>query len=289
MPMSVTYATVNGVLVEENRTGTVTTYVADTLGSVVKTVDEAGATTSGTTYWPYGEVRTSSGSNPSPWRFVGILGYYNDVTARLYIRARTFRADVARWLSVDPLWPKVTAYDYAKQIPTIAVDPSGKLPVAAVLCAAACITAGGCLAGMWIACGELWGEPEFWPCIGDFIASLPPHSQAGCLASVLGCLGCIARGVTKGGTKSCCPPAVKASLTKAKDGACGLPRSCKNAKRMSCEELEARAAAGVACIAARLAIMFTCYGGGDPRHWSEVGRVSDVLNDCIAVIRLRPC
>lgn len=30
------YATVNGVLHEENRNGTVTTYVPDTLGSVIK-------------------------------------------------------------------------------------------------------------------------------------------------------------------------------------------------------------------------------------------------------------
>ena len=44
-----TYARVNGALLEENRNGTVTTYVADTLGSDIKTGDRSCSVSSGTT------------------------------------------------------------------------------------------------------------------------------------------------------------------------------------------------------------------------------------------------
>lgn len=74
MPMAVAYAAMNGRLVEENRGGTIAKYVSDNLGSVVQTRNSSGAVTSTTEYWPYGEVRTTTGTNPSPWGFVGTLG-----------------------------------------------------------------------------------------------------------------------------------------------------------------------------------------------------------------------
>jgi hypothetical protein len=37
---------------------------------------DTGAQTSSTTYWPYGEVRTQTGTNPSPFGFCGVWGYY---------------------------------------------------------------------------------------------------------------------------------------------------------------------------------------------------------------------
>ena len=130
MPMSVVYATVNGRLVQENRGGVVTRYVADTLGSVIQTRDVAGNQTSSTTYWPFGEVRTSSGTNPSPWGFCGIWGYFKDALTRLYVRARNLRVDISRWMTTDPLWPYQPAYRYANK-PTTQVDPSGRqLPIA---------------------------------------------------------------------------------------------------------------------------------------------------------------
>lgn len=128
MSMPVVYATVNGVLVEEDRGGTVTTYVRDTLGSVIQTRDAAGSQTSSTTYWPFGEVRTSSGANPSPWGFCGVWGYYKDAVNRLYVRLRTLRIDLSRWLTVDPFWPLARAYAYARMNPVSRIDPSGLIP-----------------------------------------------------------------------------------------------------------------------------------------------------------------
>jgi RHS repeat-associated protein len=119
------YANVGGRLVEENRGGVVNSYVPDTLGSVVQTLDASGNQTSSTAYWPFGEVQTSSGTNPSPWGFVGTLGYYADTLLRLYIRARSYLTRAARWLTVDSLWPSESAYRYADDDPTQWIDPSG--------------------------------------------------------------------------------------------------------------------------------------------------------------------
>ena len=127
MPMSVVYETVNGRLVEENRGGVVTRYLPDTLGSVIKTADVNGNITSETTYWPFGEVRTQVGTNPSPWGFCGIWGYLQDAAARLYVRARYLRADLGRWMAVDPVWPGESAYNYVRARPTELIDPSGRL------------------------------------------------------------------------------------------------------------------------------------------------------------------
>ncbi|MBX3096224.1 MAG: hypothetical protein KF812_05125, partial [Fimbriimonadaceae bacterium] len=96
--------------------------------SVIKTTDASGNVTSTTKYWPFGEVRTSTGTNPSPWGFVGTLGYFKDTLTRLYVRARTYRADLSRWVTVDPLWPFQPAFIYVEALPTVYMDPSGLAP-----------------------------------------------------------------------------------------------------------------------------------------------------------------
>ncbi len=128
MAMSVVYATVNGQLSEESRGGSVTTYVSDTLGSVIQTRNAAGAQTSSTEFWPYGDKRVTTGTNPTPWGFCGTLGYYTDVLDQMYVRARHYRADMALWLTIDPLWPDESAYSYAHQSPIFVVDASGAWP-----------------------------------------------------------------------------------------------------------------------------------------------------------------
>jgi RHS repeat-associated protein len=125
MAMSVTYVTVHGRLREETRGGVTTRYLGDTLGSVIKTTDTSGNVSSTTTYWPFGEVRTQTGTNPSPWGFCGVWGYLTDAVSRMYVRARHYRADTSRWLSVDPLWPRQSAYHYAADDPISNYDPTG--------------------------------------------------------------------------------------------------------------------------------------------------------------------
>ena len=124
--MSVDYTNFCGRVVAENRGGVVSTYVSDPLGSIIGLIDSAGAMTDRWTYWPYGEVATRTGTNPTPLTFLGVLGYFQDVLSKLfYARARHLRVDLARWLTVDPLWPNQPAYAYVGNEPVVHTDPSG--------------------------------------------------------------------------------------------------------------------------------------------------------------------
>ncbi len=123
------FTTINGVLVHEDRGGTETEYVSDPLGNLVQTRNSSGSKTYEAQYWPYGELQTSTGVNTSSWGFIGLLGYLTDSTTRLYVRARYFMTNFARWLTVDPLWPRQEPYGYALQAPNVLVDPSGLMAV----------------------------------------------------------------------------------------------------------------------------------------------------------------
>jgi RHS repeat-associated protein len=101
-----------------------TLFMPDTLGNVIETRNmDTGAQTSSTTYWPYGEVRTQTGTNPSPFGFCGVWGYYTQAGQPTYVRARYYRPNLGRWQTVDPLWPNETAYIYLS--PTFAIDYLG--------------------------------------------------------------------------------------------------------------------------------------------------------------------
>jgi len=128
MAMAATYTTFAGMVVHQRKNGVDTELISDPLGSVVKTKDATGNETSRTEYWPYGEVQSSTGSNPTPFGFVGTLGYYRDLATRLYVRARYLRPDQGRWQTVDPLWPDESAYGYAAQAPALFLDYSGAGP-----------------------------------------------------------------------------------------------------------------------------------------------------------------
>src|SRR2546423_3059373 len=102
MAMRVVYTTVGGRVLSENRGGTKRDYVADPLGSTVALLDNTQTQTDTFTYWPYGENRTRTGTNVTPFQFVGTLGYYRDSASRTYVRARTLRTDQGRWMTEDP-------------------------------------------------------------------------------------------------------------------------------------------------------------------------------------------
>ncbi len=126
MPMAVRYTTVEGQVLCENRGGVKTLFMPDTLGNVIETRNmDTGAQTSSTTYWPYGEVRTQTGTNPSPFGFCGVCGYYTQAGQPTYVRARYYRPNLGRWQTVDPLWPQEDTYTYSHCLPVGLADPSG--------------------------------------------------------------------------------------------------------------------------------------------------------------------
>jgi RHS repeat-associated protein len=128
VPMKVRYTVVDGEVVSEVRSGVRRDYVTDSLGSTIALVDGAQAVTDTWEYWPYGEVRTRTGTTPTPFQFVGTLGYYRDSAKRTYVRARHYRQDLGRWATVDRLWPVVPAYTYSENAPSYKSDPRGLAP-----------------------------------------------------------------------------------------------------------------------------------------------------------------
>ena len=122
------YLTLGGEVLAETRGGVERDYLPDPLGSVVALLDSSQARTDEVAYWPYGEERSRTGTTPTPFRFVGTLGYYRDTASRTYVRARVLGSGLARWQTADPLWPDESAYGYANDGPTTWVDPDGTKP-----------------------------------------------------------------------------------------------------------------------------------------------------------------
>ncbi len=129
MAMSVVYSNAFGRVIAENRGGVVSRYVTDTQGSTIGLVSSSGVLTDRWVYWPYGEVAQRTGTNVTPLTWLGTLGYYLDQVSKLfYVRARHLRADLARWLTADPLWPVEQPYHYVSNSPALLRDPFGLAP-----------------------------------------------------------------------------------------------------------------------------------------------------------------
>jgi len=128
MTLAVVYSNFGGMVVSETRGGVESDYICDTLGSTIGLMNSAGTMTDRWEYWPFGEVVSRTGTSVTPLTFLGVIGYYQDILAKLfYVRARHLRVDLARWLTVDPVWPRAQAYVYAQSDPIAMVDPSGLL------------------------------------------------------------------------------------------------------------------------------------------------------------------
>jgi len=123
---TVSYTTFNGVIVSENRAGVKRDYMRDSLGSTIALLDSTQTQTDTFFYWPYGEIRTSTGTTKTPFTFVGTLGYYMDIASSLfYVRMRHLRTTLARWLTVDALWPGQPRFAYGHWDPVDLSDATG--------------------------------------------------------------------------------------------------------------------------------------------------------------------
>jgi RHS repeat-associated protein len=128
---TVRYTVVDGEVIAEKRGGVRRCYVPDPLGSTVALLDNTQTQTDTFTYWPYGEVKTRTGTTTTPFQFVGTLGYYRDGSGRTYVRARTLRTDLTRWQTEDLSengFGGAGKYGYASSAPVQFVDTTGYSP-----------------------------------------------------------------------------------------------------------------------------------------------------------------
>ncbi len=126
--MKVRYTVVNGEVLSENRGGIKRDYLPDTQGNTIGLIDSTQTITDTFSYYPYGEVASRTGTNATPFQFLGTLGYYRDSASRTYVRARTLNTAQGRWMTQDPIGFKggdYNLYRYVNNRPTVLVDPSG--------------------------------------------------------------------------------------------------------------------------------------------------------------------
>jgi RHS repeat-associated protein len=106
-------------------------YHFDRTGSTLAMTDSTRAVTDSYAYDPYGRLLAHNGTNPQPFTFVGKYGVRQESTAMYQMRARYYDASTARFVSREPLWPRIgdpkqlNPYQYASNDPLTRVDVTG--------------------------------------------------------------------------------------------------------------------------------------------------------------------
>ena len=128
MTMKVRYTTIDGEVIAEERNGVRSLYSPDALGSTMALIDNTQTKTDAFTYWPYGETRVHTGTNPTPLQYVGTQGYFTDSSKRSHVRARPLDTQRGRWVTQDPIGFRggdSNIYRYAGNSPLTRIDRSG--------------------------------------------------------------------------------------------------------------------------------------------------------------------
>ncbi|WP_338848787.1 IPT/TIG domain-containing protein [Massilia sp. W12] len=119
-----------GLVAQISNTNVASYYHFDPSGNTLALSNQAGVVTDSYAYTPYGET-TRSGSTPNPFRFVGKFGVMDDDNGLHFMRARYYRADVGRFLSLDRVLGNIgnpqtlNRYAYVMNNPITGIDPSG--------------------------------------------------------------------------------------------------------------------------------------------------------------------
>lgn len=97
----------------------------DQQGSTRLLTNKTGTTETAYTYTPYGKLEASTGTVSTPLRYDG--QYTSIDTGLIYLRARTYDASTAQFLSIDPALESTgEPYTYGKGSPENHTDPMGE-------------------------------------------------------------------------------------------------------------------------------------------------------------------
>ena len=123
---TVRYTVLDGEMIAEKRSGTRRYYSHDAQGHTVALYDGSQTKTDTFTYWPYGEIRTPSGSTPTKYKYLGAWSCRTQIDGSVKtVRTRELECKDGRFRNVDPLWPNLPNYLYAHSSPSSQFDASG--------------------------------------------------------------------------------------------------------------------------------------------------------------------
>ena len=103
-------------------------YHFDARGDTRQLTDESETVTDSWTYDAWGNVLSRTGIRPTPFQFLGKLGYAYDILIGLnYVRARWYRSQSGTWMSEDPIRfsDGLLFFEYCLNSPIVRIDPSG--------------------------------------------------------------------------------------------------------------------------------------------------------------------
>lgn len=112
----------------EESTGEVTYYHFDQTGSTIALTNAAGAVTDRIAYTPYGTITARTGTNDTPFLYIGGLGVTVDPNGLHHMRARFYNALLGRFVNADPIGfaGGMNWYAYSGNNPVLRNDPSGE-------------------------------------------------------------------------------------------------------------------------------------------------------------------
>lgn len=117
-----------GELVSERRDGHAYRHYYDGLGSTIAMTDETGAVTDTFAYDAWGEEIARTGDTPTPFRWIGDVGFYWDSEVNSFsVHNRRYIPHTARWLAMDLLefLDGMNRYVFVGNSPITYMDPSG--------------------------------------------------------------------------------------------------------------------------------------------------------------------
>jgi len=122
-----------GLIAQIDSANAVKHYHFDPTGHTLALTNAAGNITDAYAYTSYG-LTTARGDTVNPYRYVGKYGVSDDGNGLLHMRARYYRPDIARFLSLDAVTgaagnsQSLNRYGYVRGDPVGAIDPTGLTP-----------------------------------------------------------------------------------------------------------------------------------------------------------------
>jgi RHS repeat-associated protein len=126
MAMKKRFYTMNSQMMAYDEGGVTKDFLTDHLGSITAEINQAQTRTYDTRYSAYGRNNWSTGTGCG-FGWVGSYGYRETGLFHMshYVRARHYSYLTGGWSTVDPLWPRESAYGYVSGRTSSKRDPSG--------------------------------------------------------------------------------------------------------------------------------------------------------------------